>query len=69
MLCNTSKLVVSDINTRFFYKEHLYKELEAEKGSKNKEFLKGFTHGKFFFYYLIYRKEPQFLQQIQNIIF
>ena len=26
---------------RFFvYKEHLYKELEAEKGSQNKEFLK-----------------------------
>ena len=24
----------------FFYKEHLYKELEAEKGSKNKEFLR-----------------------------
>ena len=27
--------------TRFFlYKEHVYKELEAEKGSKNKEFLR-----------------------------
>ena len=24
----------------FFNKEHLYKELEAEKGSKNKEFLR-----------------------------
>ena len=24
----------------FFYKEHLYKELEAEKGSKNMEFLR-----------------------------
>ena len=24
----------------FFYKEHLYKELEVEKGSKNKEFLR-----------------------------
>ena len=24
----------------FFYKKHLYKELEAEKGSKNKEFLR-----------------------------
>ena len=25
---------------RLFYKEHLYKKLEAEKGSKNKEFLR-----------------------------
>ena len=24
----------------FFYKKHLYKELEAEKGSKNKELLR-----------------------------
>ena len=24
----------------FLYKEHLYKELEAEKGYKNKEFLR-----------------------------
>ena len=28
------------MNTRFFYKEHLYNELEVEKGSKNKEFLR-----------------------------
>ena len=27
-------------STRFFYKKHLYKELEAEKGSKSKEFLR-----------------------------
>ena len=26
-----------------FYKEHFYKELEAEKGSKNKEFLNGWN--------------------------
>ena len=25
-----------------FYKEHLYKEIKAEKGSKNKEFLRNF---------------------------
>ena len=28
------------LTTRFFYKEHLYKEIEVEKGSKNKEFLR-----------------------------
>ena len=27
-------------DSTFFYKEHLYKDLEAEKGSKNKEFLR-----------------------------
>ena len=26
--------------TRFFYKEHVYKELEAENGPKNKELLR-----------------------------
>ena len=31
--------LVSILHT-FSYKEHLYKELEAEKGPKNKEFLR-----------------------------
>ena len=36
--------VVEITDTRFFlYKEHLYKELEAEKGSKNKEFLRNLS--------------------------
>ena len=35
-----NKHLVSVLFRRFLYKEHLYKELEAEKGSKNKEFLR-----------------------------
>ena len=35
-----SHRTVVTMYTFFLYKEHLYKELEAEKGSKNKEFLR-----------------------------
>ena len=39
LISHNQKCILSYIHF-FVYKEHLYKDLEAEKGSKNKEFLR-----------------------------
>ena len=38
----SSLISINILYVFFLYKKHLYKELEAEKGSKNKEFLRNY---------------------------